>query len=135
MKSVIRVQDEYGRGMFQYGNTALYRNKGIYDIPELNTLAERHLNFPNLWNDDELVDFLHGKLGYDFEASRLDYRFAFKNIDQFEKWVLREEVALLNEYGYRVYRIETDDFTESPYQVIFNVNSIKSITDITDLFL
>ena len=70
------------------------------------------------------------KLGYDFEASQLDYRFAFKNVDQFEKWVLREEVALLNEYGYRVYRIETDEFTESPYQVIFNVNSIKSITDL-----
>ena len=135
MKSVIRVQDKYGRGMFQYGNTDLYRSKGVYDIPELSQLADRHLNFPNLWNDSTLVNFLEEELGSTFEASQLDYRFSFKNIDQFEQWVLREEVALLNEYGYRVYRIETDEFVESPFQVIFNVNSVKSITDITDLFL
>lgn len=135
MKSVIRVQDKYGRGMFQYGNTDLMRNLGVYDIPELSTLADRHLHFPNLWNDSTIANFLERKLGLDFEAIKLDYRFAFKNLDQFEAWVLREEVALLNQYGYRVYRIETDEFVESPYQVLFNVNSIKSITDITDLFL
>lgn len=135
MKSVIRVQDKYGRGMFQYGNHDLMRTAGIYDIPSLQNLADRHLHFPNLWNDSTLVKFLEDKLGYDFEASKLDYRFAFKNIDQFEQWVLREEIALLNEYGYRVYRIETDEFVESDFQVLFNVNSIKSVTDITDLFL
>jgi hypothetical protein len=135
MKSVIRVQDKYGRGMFQYGNSDLMRSLGIYDIPELSTLADRHLHFPNLWNDSTLVDFLEGKLGRDFEASKLDYRFAFKNLDQFEAWVLREEVALLNQYGYRVYRIETDEFVESDFQIIFNVNSVKSVTDITELFL
>jgi hypothetical protein len=135
MKSVIRVQDKYGRGMFQYGNSDLMRSLGIYDIPELSTLADRHLHFPNLWNDSTLVDFLKGKLGRDFEASKLDYRFAFKNLDQFEAWVLREEVALLNQYGYRVYRIETDEFVESDFQIIFNVNSVKSVTNITELFL
>lgn len=135
MRSVIRVQDKYGRGMFQYGNSDLMRSLGIYDIPELSTLADRHLHFPNLWNDSILVNFLERKLGKDFEAGKLDYRFAFKNLDQFEAWVLREEVAVLNDYGYRVYKIETDDFKESDFQVLFNVNSIKSVTDITDLFL
>ncbi len=135
MKSVIRVQDKYGRGMFQYGNHDFIRSLGVYDIPELSKLADRHLHFPNLWNDITLVNFLEGKLGRHFEASKLDYRFAFKNLDQFEAWVLREEVALLNQYGYRVYRIETDEFVESDFQIIFNVNSVKSVTDITDLFL
>lgn len=135
MKSFIRVQDKHGRGMFQYGNTSNFTSVGVYDIPELETLADRHLGFPNLWLDKKLVKFLEGKLGKDFEAGKLDYRFAFKNLDQFEEWVLREEVAILNEYGYRVYKIETDDFKESDFQVLFNVNSIKSVTDITDLFL
>lgn len=135
MKSVIRVQDKYGRGMFQYGNHDLMRTAGVYDIDRLSNLADRHLNFPNLWNDARLLAFLEGLLGTSFEAGKLDYRFAFKNIDQFESWVLREEIAILNEYGYRVYRIETDDFFESDHQVIFNVNSIKSVVDITDLFL
>jgi hypothetical protein len=135
MKSVIRVQDKYGRGMFQYGNQDNFRTAGVYDIPNLHNLADRHLYFPNLWNDDTLVNFLEKKLGRDFEAGKLDYRFAFKNLDQFEAWVLREEVAILNDYGYRVYKIETDDFKESEHQVLFNVNSVKSVTDITDLFL
>jgi len=135
MKSVIRVQDKYGRGMFQYGNIDFIRTAGVYDIDKLQSLAERHLHFPNLWLDKKLVSFLEEKLGKDFEAGKLDYRFAFKNLDQFEEWVLREEVVILNEYGYRVYRIETDDFFESDHQVIFNVNSIKSVVDITDLLL
>lgn len=135
MKSVIRVQDKYGRGMFQYGNYDLMRTAGVYDIDRLQSLADRHLHFPNLWNDTRLVEFLEKKLGKDFEAGTLEYRFAFKNLDQFEEWVLREEVAILNEYGYRVYKIETDDYKESDFQVLFNVNSIKSVTDITDLFL
>lgn len=135
MKSVIRVQDKYGRGMFQYGNYDLMRTAGVYDIDRLQSLADRHTNFPNLWNDTKILRFLEFTLGTNFEASQLEYRFAFKNIDQFESWVLREEVAILNDYGYRVYRIETDDFFESDHQVIFNVNSIKSVTDITDLFL
>jgi hypothetical protein len=135
MKSVIRVQDKHGRGMFQYGNISTFTSPSVYDIPELDNLAQRHLNFPNLWFDKKLVKFLEGKLGKDFEAGTLEYRFAFKNLDQFEEWVLREEVAVLNEYGYRVYKIETDDFKESDFQVLFNVNSIKSVTDITDLFL
>lgn len=135
MKSVIRVQDKYGRGMFQYGNYDLMRTAGVYDIDRLQSLADRHLHFPNLWADTKLVKFLEKKLGKDFEAGTLEYRFAFKNLDQFEEWVLREEVAILNEYGYRVYKIETDDYKESDFQVIFNVNSIKSVTDITDLFL
>lgn len=135
MKSVIRVQDKHGRGMFQYGNQDNFQTAGVYDIPYLQALADRHLNFPNLWLDKTLVKFLEEKLGNDFEASKLDYRFAFKNLDQFEEWVLREEVAVLNDYGYRIYKIETDDFKESDFQVLFNVNSIKSVTDITDLFL
>lgn len=135
MKSVIRVQDKYGRGMFQYGNYDPMRTAGVYDIDRLQSLADRHLHFPNLWNDTRLVEFLEKKLGKDFEAGTLEYRFAFKNLDQFEEWVLREEVAILNEYGYRVYKIETDDYKESDFQVLFNVNSIKSVTDITDLFL
>jgi len=135
MKSVIRVQDKYGRGMFQYGNHDNFKTAGVYDIQDLKNLANRHLDFPNLWIDKKLVKFLEKKLGKDFEAGKLDYRFAFKNLDQFEEWVLREEVAILNEYGYRVYKIETDDYKESDFQVLFNVNSIKSVTDITDLFL
>lgn len=135
MKSVIRVQDKYGRGMFQYGNHDNFKTAGVYDIPQLTSLADRHLLFPNLWLDTKLVKFLEKKLGKDFEAGKLDYRFAFKNLDQFEEWVLREEVAILNDYGYRVYKIETDDYKESDFQVLFNVNSIKSVTDITDLFL
>ena len=135
MKSVIRVQDKYGRGMFQYGNYDPIRTAGVYDIDRLQSLADRHLYFPNIWKDSKILKFLEELLGTTFEASKLDYRFAFKNLDQFESWVLREEIAILNEYGYRVYRIETDDFFESDYQVIFNVNSIKSVVDITDLFL
>ena len=61
MKSVIRVQDKYGRGMFQYGNQDNFQTAGVYDIPDLQALAERHLEFPNLWLDKKLVKFLERK--------------------------------------------------------------------------
>ena len=70
MKSFIRVQDKHGRGMFQYGNQDNFQTAGVYDIPDLQDLAERHLEFPNLWLDKKLVKFLEGKLGKNFEANK-----------------------------------------------------------------
>ena len=132
MKSVIRVQDKNGRGMFQMGNNM---GLGVHNIPELYNLHIRHINFPTGFEDTPINRYLNKKYGVGIDFNKLNYRFSFINIGQFEKWVLREEVAILNKYGFRVYKVETDNYVQGDYQIIFDVNSIKSITDITDLFL
>lgn len=130
MKTFIRVQDQYGRGMFQLGAATAGEQftPDVYDIKQLHSLAERHSNFPNRWTDRKIRDFLMTEI-------EENYRFAFKNLDQFEEWVLRSEVATLNDNGYRVYKIEATDYCESEYQSVFHIDSVVSTEDITNLFL
>lgn len=138
MKTVIRIQDKYGRGMFQFGNEfEEERCKSVYEIGSLARLAERHNKFPNVTSDKVIHDVVKkdnsNVFGIDY--CNLKWRFAFKNISQFEEWVLRSEVSILKEYGYKVYKIEAEEVVESEYQSVYDINSVVSITDITGLFL
>lgn len=120
----IRIQNDKGFGCFFSGV--------VYHNGDLESIADRHQNFPNFREDDIIREFLHAKK---LKVSKMDYRFSFKNIDQFEQWILREEILTLTTYGYRVYKIEATDFVISEFQCIFNINSVKSIVDITNLFI
>lgn len=137
MKTVIRVQDKYGRGMFQFGNESNVGCKSVYDIPSLQKLAERHDEFPTAITDD-VIDSVIRKPDesiFEVDYENLKWRFAFKNISQFEEWVLRKEVLILKKHGYKVYKIEAETVVESEYQSVYDINSVVNITDITDLFL
>ena len=134
MATVIRVQDKHGRGMFQMGNGY---GISVYEIPELKDLADRHNNFPNLWRDVVLSKYVHenGYVDGDDLVVGNPLRFAFKNINQFEDWVEREEVALLKGNGFRVYKIEVEKVIFSNYQALFDITTVTNSVDITELFL
>lgn len=120
----IRIQNDKGKGCFFTG--------AVYHNGDLESISIRHQNFPNFREDRVIREFLHNNK---LEVGHMDYRFSFKNIDQFEQWILREEIQTLTTYGYRVYKIEATDFVISEFQCLFNINSVKSIVDITNLFI
>jgi len=146
MKSVIRVQDSLGRGMFYstiINGDELGVNKSIYYIDELRGLYNRHSDFPNLFDDDLLfhnskvigLDFSSDK---DFDDPRLNpenWRFSFKNLNQFEQWVTRDEVKTLKEHGYRVFKISATEVLIGNAQNLFYIDSVIKQEDITDIFL
>lgn len=138
-KSFIRVQDKFGRGMFQSGTPRrLRKTKDVASIDELSELSKRHNDFPNAIDDTKIHHFLLERCDNfvrTYMSGNFDYRFSFKNLAQFELWVTREEVKILKDYGYDVYRIEATDFCESEFQCVFNINSVTKIDKITDLFL
>lgn len=136
---VIRVQDKNGHGMFQFGQPDEYERISVYGIPELSELAKRHSDFPDVFGDPIINEVFDKEIGYEVinnqEYMGIKYRFAFKTLDQFEKWVKRKEVRILSEHGYRVFKIKAKCVIESEYQAVFDINSVESSEDITDLFL
>jgi hypothetical protein len=86
MKTLIRVQDQDGRGMFQAGTNN--REASVYEIDELSELAYRHHDLPTTKEDSVILNYLTTELEdiwHEWEAGRHPYRFAFKSITQFEK--------------------------------------------------
>lgn len=139
MKTLIRVQDSKGTGMFQSG-MEVETSPSVYQIDGLEDLALRHRQFPTTKEDKTIFRFLCGVYGYDdlfdiYGTEEFKYRFSFKNLTQFEQWVKRDEIAILVANGYRVYKIEADVVEESEFQCIFNIDSVISQEDITNLFL
>lgn len=141
MKTLIRVQDSLGTGMFQsgipYGQET---SKSVYSIEKLEDLARRHREFPNIRDDRTIFNFVKELYGeqeiFDiYGTDEFRFRFAFKNLSQFEKWVKREEVKILLDNGYRVYKIEAEEVCESEFQSIFNIDTVINTEDITNLFL
>jgi len=138
MKTVIRVQDKDGRGMFQMCTEDNKRNKSVYYIKGLEELSERHDTLPTVYDDILINKAFDEELGYksfdsmDYKDSK--WRFSFKSITQFEKWVKREEVTILNKNGYSILKIEATNVIESEFQSIFDINSVVSVVDITNLF-
>ena len=136
MHTVIRVQDAYGRGMF-YSTTLededVEDNISVYHISKLASLFNRHSEFPNAEEDFLLKQNIEnrGLLLYKLE----DWRFSFQNLNQFEAWVTRKEVKILNAYGYRVFKIVASDVIVGDFQNIFHKDSIVSSEDITEIFL
>jgi len=141
MKSVIRVQDAEGRGMFYATEINGTENTSVYYIEELYELCKRHSKFPNAREDSPILSVL-AKIDYvnmDNEAqAKLDkakWRFSFKNLEQFEKWVTRDEIKTLTYYGYRVVRVFATNVVIGVAQNLFNIDSVTRTEDITDLFL
>src|SRR5680860_155339 len=125
MKSVIRVQDAEGRGMFY--NTVINDtcNTSVYAIYELDGLCERHTRFPDA-EKDKIISIAFTAISLETaneESSILakrKWRFSFKNLEQFEKWVTRDEVKILTDYGYRIVRVFASSVIIGEYQNIFN---------------
>lgn len=141
MKSVIRVQDAQGRGMFYHTKINDTRNISVYEIYELTSLCERHKEFPNAYDDSPIYNALANiSTIYEGDEDRIDlerakWRFSFKNLEQFEKWVTRREIKILTAYGYRVVRVFAKDVVVGTAQNLFHIDSVTRTEDITDLFL
>ena len=137
MTTVIRVENKFGTGMFSSGDFG-GELLSVYEIEELYTLAERHRDFPNFYKDNTLrakLININPEQYTCYGETHFDYRFAFKNLDMFEAWVLRSEVKSLKANGFKVYKITAKEVVSSEYQSLFNINSVVSKEDITDLFL
>lgn len=128
-KTFIRVQDANGTGIF--------RSKKALGCPIIRALHRKHFDFPNFYADTLLranakkIGIDHDELTY---SGTFTYRFAFPNIEQFEKWVTKEEVKALRKAGFRVYKIECDNYAVSKHQALININNCKTVVDITDIF-
>lgn len=135
MHTVIRVQDAYGRGMFYRTEVdGLEDNISVYNIPKLASLYSRHTEFPNAFDDFLLAKSIKEREGVDLYELN-NWRFSFQNLNQFEEWVTRKEVKILNAYGYRVFKIVASDVIVGGFQNIFHKDSIISSEDITEIFL
>lgn len=60
---------------------------------------------------------------------------AYKTIEEFQAWVLSEEVKFFISEGFRVLLLNVTEYQEGKKQVIFTKESITTSEDITTLFV
>ncbi len=70
--------------------------------------------------------------GMDFTK---DWFCAYKSVEQFQMWIKTEELEFFVEIGFRVYMIEVTNYQVGNFQVIFTKDSVKTKTDITNIFI
>lgn len=130
-KQFVRIEHKStGRGMYLLGALEVL-SPDWYSDSRMENLKERHRDLiPNYYSDSIIKPY------FDTDISKpTDYRFAFKSIENLQQLVLTDEFKILNEYGFRVFAITSNDYVESPYQAIFNINSVLKKEDITELFI
>lgn len=102
----------------------------ISSIEGLENLRIRHRdNFPTFDSDMKIRKYSAAMGTPDFQ-----YIFCFKSISQLNKWVKKEELALLIKNKYRVLKVLSSDYIESKFQAIIKRKSAVK-EDITSLFI
>lgn len=129
-KTFIRVEHKNSMtGMFRSDEDS------ICNVPELHSLRARHYGpFPTGFGDPDIAPTLY-KEEEETPFTKSQWRFAFKNIEQINQWVMKDEFQILAKLNYRVYKITSNNYIESRHQVIFNINSVINKEDITELFI
>lgn len=118
MKTILRIEHSIERtGMFK-------SSKGVYDISELNKLAERHDKFPRPREDKKIGRFI-----------KPDEFCAFKSVSQLQEWVTKEEVRILHEYGFVVLMIDVNECIEGECQILYRKEDIINQKDVTLMFM
>lgn len=129
-KQFVRIEHaSTGRGMYMLGDTGI-TSPDWYEDYRMTNLIDRHRDLiPNYCHDMDIAPYFKNLM----EPN--DFRFAFKSIENLQKLVLTDEFKILNDYGFRVFAIASNGYVESPYQAIFNINSVLKKEDITELFI
>lgn len=119
---VIRVEGKFGYGMFRkdYG-IEQYQYIPSSMIPEL---GDRHGIFPT--PDDDCINM---------KQDGKEWFCGYKNVDQFQQWVLKSELEIMFKEGFKVWMLEVTQFQIGLCQIVFTKESIRSKTDITELFI
>lgn len=116
---IIRIERD-GIGVFKHGDDDLYQhpiakrtyrrhNGGGFPVPELEGL--------NLSKDCK------------------EWFCAYISIEDFQAWILPEEVVYFKSVGFKVFLLEVGEYQIGKKQVIFTKESIISKEDITTLFI
>lgn len=120
MAKIIRVESTVnGLGMFIGTGTNNY-------VPrwELRSLMRRHKVFNTPQED-----------GLNIEKDNREWFCGYKTVQQFQYWVLKEEIKELVRNGFKVFLIEADDFQVGEHQIIFTKESEIKREDITEIFI
>lgn len=109
-----------GEGFFRHGNSFLYGH------PIAIRTYDRHNGggFPTPRMED-----------LDVRKDNKEWFCAYKTIEEFQKWVLSEEVEFFVSIGFRVLLLNVTEYQEGKKQVIFTKESITTSEDITTLFV
>lgn len=115
---VVRVQNRNtGIGMF-HTHGLLMTTKGLKNI------SPRHRDF-NTPDEDGLDVRLYGK----------EWFCSYKSIEQFQQWVMLDEVRILIKKGFDILLLDVEEYQIGEHQVIFTKQSITSTKVINELFL
>lgn len=114
-----RVEHEDGLGIYRTNCVT------ISDLDEFISLVERHCGMPTPTRDPGI--------GHVFDE---DYHVcAFRSIADLRKWIKEEELHLLVELGFSVYKVKLEEgFIEGDYQVVYDPRRIVKKLNITKNF-
>jgi hypothetical protein len=120
MKTVIRIEHSDGWGMFMDRDTN--DNTVDFILPEL---YERHMTFHSPYTDE-----------FKMQEIEFDEKWfcAYKSIKQLQQWIMKDEFAVLFEYGYKVLLLDVTNYQEGNDQIIYTKGSIINSKDISNLF-
>lgn len=121
----IRIEYKDGYGLFfknLFKNHVRLESRPFYAEKDLPELHRRHKeNFLHPMND-----------GLDVEKDGKEYFCAFKNIDDFRKWVYEDELKKILNLGFKIYQITATDFQEGKHQILYTKESITSKINISN---
>ena len=122
MKTIIRIERPDGIGMFR-------NDVSVYNIPELNSLANRHShgNFPIPYDDTKLGELSCYK-------DDKNWFCAYKSIEQLQQWIKPEEFQYLFNNDYKLLLLDVTEYQEGEYQILYTKESILNSKDISNLF-
>lgn len=89
-------------------------------------LERHHGKFPCPYEDGDL----------DLWKDKKDWFCAFIDIPQVTKWIEKKEIMMLiKDWGFRIYKIQTEEFQQGNFQILYTKESITNQEDITHMFI
>ncbi len=116
MIQIIRIEHkDSGKGLFRHLDVCWQ---------ELTELFERHCKFKTPGAD-----------GLNIRQSDKEWFCAYKTLEQFQNWILKEEIPIILAHGYDIWLLEVTEYQEGRDQVIFTKESIQNLRNLNDLFI
>lgn len=132
IRKLIRVEHADGYGMFRRKEDRYILGK----CKNTDQMRELHCDFPTPTKDN---GFKYLDLSWEEFDRFMEGKFcAFKTLDQFYQWVIKDELTwLLKNHDFKVITIEIDDkyIWEGEYQVLYRKEDVMYVENITSLFL
>jgi hypothetical protein len=119
-KEFIRIEyknTEYG--LYNIATTPPYFID-ISKIPGLEQMIQNHKDItilPNQFNDQIISKTIR-------QYPEKNWIFCFKNIENFKQLITDNEIQILKQHGFKIFKIRAHNYIESPYQVIVELKTI-----------